>query len=470
MGGTAFSQVLGVITLPILTRLFSPEAFGEFGLFVSITGVLSVVVCMRYELAIVLPKEEKDAANLYWISLSFTLLWTIAIGVFLLFFSKEVVQKLNIPQINSFLWLIPIGVFINGINISQNFWNTRKAFFGQLAKAQVGNAIVSNGGKLASGFSGLTSGISLIVAALAGILSSAVFLFTKTWENDSKILLTAISLTGMKKQILRYKNISVFNTSSSLLNSLSQQAPVFLLAFFFYPVTVGYYVLGRNLLKIPVNLLGQSMRKVFFLRASDSFNKTGCLSNIIIEVGVLLCIISLFAITCMIVVIAPLTPTIFGEQWIIAGQYMQWLALWVILSFISVPLSSVATILHKEHINLYFQAGSLILRVLALSTGGFYFNDPYISIILYSVAGMLYHLSFLGWIFHISKASLKDVVNQTKYLIMFTFITLLTYIFIQHKGYSILYNFALMVLFASVFIMASKKYWIPILHNQTSQS
>ena len=67
--GSVFAQGLGVLVVPIVTRLFAPEAFGVVALFASITGILGVVACLRYQLAIMLPKTDEDAANLLGVSL-----------------------------------------------------------------------------------------------------------------------------------------------------------------------------------------------------------------------------------------------------------------------------------------------------------------------------------------------------------------------------------------------------------------
>ena len=62
--GSVFAQGIGVLVAPIVARLFAPEAFGFAALFTSIAGIISVVACLRYELAIMLPKTDEEAANL----------------------------------------------------------------------------------------------------------------------------------------------------------------------------------------------------------------------------------------------------------------------------------------------------------------------------------------------------------------------------------------------------------------------
>lgn len=67
--GTTFAQVVTILASPLLTRLYGPEAFGFLALFTSITSIIGVIACMRYELAIMLPKTDEEAANLLGLSL-----------------------------------------------------------------------------------------------------------------------------------------------------------------------------------------------------------------------------------------------------------------------------------------------------------------------------------------------------------------------------------------------------------------
>ena len=54
-GGTTFAQILTILSVPILTRLYGPEDFGVWALYISITSIITVIACMRYEYSIMLP-------------------------------------------------------------------------------------------------------------------------------------------------------------------------------------------------------------------------------------------------------------------------------------------------------------------------------------------------------------------------------------------------------------------------------
>ena len=91
--GSVLAQGLGVLVAPIVARLFAPEAFGVAALFASITGTIGVVACLRYELSIMLPKSDEEAANLFGLSLFFVLIIT-GISALIIFFAGDLIVDL----------------------------------------------------------------------------------------------------------------------------------------------------------------------------------------------------------------------------------------------------------------------------------------------------------------------------------------------------------------------------------------
>ena len=69
MTGTVLAQALGILAMPIITRLFAPDVFGLAAVFSSITAIIGVVACLRYEIAIMLPENHAEAVNILGVSL-----------------------------------------------------------------------------------------------------------------------------------------------------------------------------------------------------------------------------------------------------------------------------------------------------------------------------------------------------------------------------------------------------------------
>ena len=51
--GSSSAHLIAIISLPIITRLYSPDQFGKFGIFLSLVGVIAVFASGKFELAII---------------------------------------------------------------------------------------------------------------------------------------------------------------------------------------------------------------------------------------------------------------------------------------------------------------------------------------------------------------------------------------------------------------------------------
>src|SRR5579871_1544437 len=68
-GGTAVAQVLGIISAPILTRIYHPSDFGALQVFISVMALMMVAATGRYEIALLLPEDDQSAIDLLVLSM-----------------------------------------------------------------------------------------------------------------------------------------------------------------------------------------------------------------------------------------------------------------------------------------------------------------------------------------------------------------------------------------------------------------
>ena len=79
------TQVLSFLIMPVVTRLYNPVDFGLFAIYASIIGPIGVFATMGYDSAIVIPKKDSDATNVFSLSLFFTLLITFILTLIIIF-------------------------------------------------------------------------------------------------------------------------------------------------------------------------------------------------------------------------------------------------------------------------------------------------------------------------------------------------------------------------------------------------
>ena len=98
--GTIIAQAVGICLTPITTRIFSPEIYGVASVFILIVGILTVISCMRYELAILLPKNQKEAGGVFLACIGVLICFTAVLIPVFLFFGEGVVNLFNAPELS----------------------------------------------------------------------------------------------------------------------------------------------------------------------------------------------------------------------------------------------------------------------------------------------------------------------------------------------------------------------------------
>src|SRR5262245_30412759 len=100
MTGTTLAQAIPIAVAPILTRLYNPEDFGVFALLMSVISVIGVIATARYELAIMLPKEDADAVNILILSVIITTFVSAVTCLFIFLFQEQIVHFFKKPEIS----------------------------------------------------------------------------------------------------------------------------------------------------------------------------------------------------------------------------------------------------------------------------------------------------------------------------------------------------------------------------------
>lgn len=387
VAGTTFAQLLTIFAYPLLTRQYGPEAFGFFALFTSITGIIGVIICMRYNYAIIIPKSDGEASNVLALSLLLVAVISALTAGSLYIFGDGILSLLKAPNLAPYLVLMPPFVFVGGIFLALNSWGARKKKFGRLSIAGATSSVITTGVQLGSAFTGNATGGSLIAASLLGSLISTGALGTQIWRDDHHTFLRNISLRGMLDGLYQYKKFPIYDSGSALLNTISWQLPTFLLAVFFSPIIVGLYALGWRIVQLPMSLIGNAISQVFFQRAAE-LEHSGNLAPFTEGVFRSLLVIGIFPMLTLTFVGDEVFRIIFGEIWAEAGVYAQILSVWAIVWFISSPLTTIYLIKGKQEFGLIMNVTIFITRLAALMIGGF-LGSPIIALVLFSASGIL---------------------------------------------------------------------------------
>jgi O-antigen/teichoic acid export membrane protein len=338
MTGTTIAQAIPIAITPILTRIYTPEDFGVFAIFIAITSIFSVIVNWRYEIAIMLPKKDEEAINI--LALGFIISCIISlILLILVFFLKDFINKFfENKELGKWLFFIPLSVFVIGLWNLLNYYNIRKKNYKDLSKAKIIKSIILSISQI---------GIGIMKSGAIGLISSNIlsqlFANTKLILNliKNKTLISKISKKKMISLAKKYQDFPKHNLPAGLSNTAATQLPMIFLPKLYGVDISGYFFLANNLIVIPSALLGKSISEVFFQQMSlKNNNKFKCWPFFIQTVKSLICIGLPFSI--FIILFGPsLFSIVFGEQWKVSGEIASYLAVKFLFIFCTSPVSSV---------------------------------------------------------------------------------------------------------------------------------
>ena len=405
IGGTTIAQALSFIFSPITTRLFSPEVFGDLSVFTSITGIIGIIICLRYELAIVLPQDDDEGFSLLKLCLIFATIISILAGIIFLFAGNAIYVSFGAPNLVQYWYYVPISLFLTGIIQACNYWLTRTRQFVVLSWNKVIPVIVVNVVSIGLGLLGNRAlGARLFAIFLSNIANIAVLAKAFAPEFISKKHATQ---SNYQQLIKKYKNFLIYDIWGALLNNLSWMIVPILMNAYYGSNAAGQYSIGMRVIQIPASLIGASISQVFLKNASER-RYSGTLYKYCIETTK-----KLFKYTAPIVIILfflgkPIFHLVFGDKWDIAGLYSQILAPWAMLWFCASPMHSVFSITQRQNIYLFFSIINLTTRFLSLYLGKMLNSDIW-GIAFFSISGFIvYGLSLVLALIEAKKNDLRQ--------------------------------------------------------------
>lgn len=398
--GSVLSQIIIYTSILVLTRLFSTELFGIFVLFSSIILIIKPISTLQYELAIILPKDNKDAINLFFFSIIFVLLFSALLLIIIFFFKDNLLSIFEISELSDFIYLIPLSIFFFGSISVFDYWNNRTNMFKNISKGLITKSIAMSSTQIATGFSSFNY-LGLIPGHIIGQLLQLLILIKLSVKSISN-LMNEVTLKRMLHQAKKYKDIPLFNTLINVTNNLSNELPILLITSYFGLGNVGVYGLAVKFTRAPIGIIQQSVNQVFFNKASKIFNSDDSLNDLVIRTSKNLLFIS-FLIFTPLIIISFYLDYIFGDIWVDVGLYSRILIPWLFVAFLSNPLTSLIVILNKQKTILIFDSITLVFRFLAMFIGYYFYNNIIISLLLFSGVGILFNILIFFYLLKVSK-------------------------------------------------------------------
>jgi len=378
IGGSGGAQLMLIVAAPILTRLFTPEEFGIFAIYVAIVTFLSMGIFLKYELAIPISQSITSTLSILKLCLGLGALIGFLILVALYFFETEFRSLIPSSAHAIPLWILPVAAINLAFLNLWRFWLVKAGRFDIIAISRGSVSFILlfvqlTGGLLKLGSIALIAGH--VIANLVTVLALIATVFRKYFY-----LLYRITFGSVKKAIVRYANFPRYIVLSDGLLVIGSQAPPVVIAGVYSLAEAGLFALALRVCLAPVAMIAESCGKVFMSRALI-LKTAQTLPSFVFSSYSLLIRIAIIPFTAVAFFASDLAA---GESWKISGVYISLLVPSIVAIFVFVPLMTLFLVLEKQKMELRFQFLIMLMRMIGLLVGVF-LGEIYWAIAMYSL-------------------------------------------------------------------------------------
>lgn len=346
---SALGQIILIITIPIVSRIYSPTEFGEFTLFSNIAMILIPIINARYDLLIINAKNQHKANVLSQIS------FIISVIIILIIVPIASIFSIIYPQymLTMFFMIITL-ILVSFTNIFTNYLNRERNY------------------KVLSIINIFRSGSMAIIQIILGVLHFGslgliigfAFSYVAGIGIGYKIFKNHFYIITDKKEVrdafFEHKNQLIYSTPSILINSLSFSIVIFFLGILYTNEEVGIYGMAIRILGVPITIISLGLSKIFMQKANDYYVKYGTFRKLLIKFSEALVILSIALYLPFYLLSETVVNLILGSQWLETIAVMQLIIPLFAVRLIVSTVSLSIVVIKKQQIELMLQSSFLI--------------------------------------------------------------------------------------------------------------
>ncbi len=397
--GAALAQALPLLFAPLLTRLYTPADFGVLAVFVAWLSNLAVVATARYDMAVVLPADDADAARLMRLAL---LINTALCALCLLLFwpwHQAIASALGQPALAAWLPWLPLGVWLAGSVAAWTAWNNRQRRYAANAQGRVVQSLGVSLLQVAAGYSGLAAA-GLIVSQLAGQLLALLAL---AWRDVAGRFawLRGHSRASLLAQARRYREFPLVNTPHAFVVAFQDSLMLAMLAALSGSAVVGQYALVLRVLKLPAALVGQAVSQVVFRDLAEAAGHGRALRGMLARALLMLAALAVVPFSVLGLWGGPLFAWVFGAGWHGAGDIAAVLSPYFAAAFIAGPAFMVPMVLGQQRASFVFVLVGVVVNLAAFAAVYMASHDAMRAFGVMSLVMSVYFAAYVAWVFRL---------------------------------------------------------------------
>jgi O-antigen/teichoic acid export membrane protein len=359
VSGAGFSQALALASLPIIARLYSVDEVGEYNIFLSVSMLVGILLTFGFNRVVIIADDEDVpmALNLHFLACVFIL----AVALLVLF---AIGQGLSL-----YCGVVILSIVLSRIHVLESVLYRTRVFSVQALIHSIAS-ILNHPLKIVSGLYLYFSGALLFITMISFFMK---LIFISSFLRGSKGLLRVdiLELVNSIKYLggvcSKYRDVFIYRYPQSILAAISAYVPVLGFGYIYGNDVAAYVGIAIGLLGAPVLLVGNSLFNVYQAR----FSTYGYLDAEkefyhLMKLNALLFFISIAGVIVLTMISDILVPIVFGQEWSAVASYLNVMAVWFALMFVSKLSLAAISYVGAERFILLSEIVFLFLRVVGI--------------------------------------------------------------------------------------------------------
>jgi teichuronic acid exporter len=359
---TLATQGILLASMPLLTRLYSPVAFGMFATFSALHAMALIIFSLKYDIGIIVPREDGEARRILALSIFVPSCLSLLLLAILIIYTGWIVPS------SSYLLLLPTSVLAASAYSALQQWGARYQNYRHYAISQVVTTTINLGLCFALGVFASGHDEGLVIGLSGGFLAGAAYMlwiwhpvFAK--DGSGKRL---PSLTSLWEVARKYRHMPFQVLPFTILIVIMQSAAPLVLGLHYSLAEVGLYALASRALLAPGAIIGAAIGEPFRAELAARMREGRDLRSLTGKLIAFLILVATAMYSCIYAVAPQLFELLFGQDYTRSGYIARALCIGAFAQFIILPLTYTFVISGHTKTGIKVQGAVALIPTIAL--------------------------------------------------------------------------------------------------------
>lgn len=362
VAGNGLGQIVTLLALPVLSRLYSPDEYGLLALALSIVGVMGPMALLGMNSAVVVPPRDSDVAPLAVVGLISLIITSIIVGIIIHFWSLQFAEQYSRQLF--FTIALPVLMVMTGVNVLLSHLAMRSGEYSSIGRRNGLLSITTTLSQLMlSGTAGILWFNGLVGGTIIGCLFGIILLY-----RFARRFARRVSLVECFRAVRANWRFPAIFAPMTTVTQLAQQTPILFVLYWFGAAEGGQVGMAERVVAVPLALLGVASSTIFIGELSHAARRgTGGLTKIFLTTSRWLGLLGLLVMVALIFLANLVVPIFLGEEWETAANIAQLMAVVAATRIVTTPIRELFGLLKRARLITYAELIRFTLLLIAIA-------------------------------------------------------------------------------------------------------